>query len=83
MILSPPAGSTMDFARLRAVAVAGLKPCWGLYNRLVVFADLPTVSWLKPSQLEMKRYNQMAMVETTSDIKKNVTSISIFLSPQT
>jgi hypothetical protein len=31
--------------------------------------------------LEMKRYNQMAIVETISDIKKNVTSISIFPSP--
>jgi hypothetical protein len=73
----------MDFARLRVVEAAGSKPRWALCHRLVFFAELLTVSWLKPSQLEMKRYNQMAMVETTSDIKKNVTSISIFLSPRT
>lgn len=80
-MLPPLAGSTMDFARPRVDEVARMQPCWVPNRRLVFFAELPTVSWLKPSQLEMKRYNQMAIVETISDIKKNVTSISIFPSP--
>lgn len=82
LMLPLAAGSTMGFALPRADAAERLKPCRTLDHRFVFFARLLTVSSLKPCQFDMKRYNQMAMVEASSEIKKNVTSISIFLSPQ-
>jgi len=74
--------STTDFALPRGEA-KGWKPCGALNKRLAFRAESLTVRRLKPSQLDMKRYNQMAMVETISAIKKNVANIIIFLSPQT